>query len=475
MFGRRSPATDLDNGTVSDVAGTAPAAPRHSGGPGGHPQPRRRTLWLVLGLALAVRLAFLALAIGDEGQLTTIADADEYTALAHDLGQGYGDSDGALFDAGLRRPPLYPVVLWAALAIGGNSLVAAMVPFVLLSVATVFLTHQLALERFGPRPAIWAALLLAVDPISIVWSTYPQPEVLFGFLLTAAVLLLVRAVDRRSLPLAALGGVLVGASALARPISLYLSPLLALIVLALVWRPRPRAVAMAAAVLIPAVALTGSWILRNDATSGVPVFSTIEGKNLLFFRAAGTLAESEGISIAKARARLRTEQERRSPPTDNEAERSKVQREIAVEVIRDHPLGYPPMALKGAGRLLIGPGRAALVNRVTGSDDGGRVGDGLTVAAWALLLVTFGITVVGTVVCLRRPVRTWVLPLLVAVYLVVASAGADAYSRFRYPVMPFIAMLGGLGAAALMDRGKRTKQPEQSVPVPASPPPAPAI
>ena len=99
---------------------------------------RRRTLWLVLGLGLVLRLAFLAFAVGDEGQLTTIADAEEYTALAHDPGAGYGDADGALFDAGLRRPPLYPLVLRAALTVGGDNLVAAMVPFVLLSIATVF-------------------------------------------------------------------------------------------------------------------------------------------------------------------------------------------------------------------------------------------------------------------------------------------------------------------------------------------------
>lgn len=455
---------DLGADARSDVGGIDPIIGGSSGDTDVDRRRRRRTLWLILGLGLVLRIAFLAFAVGDERQLTTIADADEYTALAHDLGAGYGDSDGALFDASLRRPPLYPVVLRAALAVGGNNLVAAMVPFVLLSVATVFLVHQLTAERFGAQPALWAALLLAVDPVSIVWSTYPQPEVLFGFLLTAAVLVLVRAVDRRSLPLAALGGVLVGASALTRPIGLYLAPLLALVLWAMVRRPWTRGLALAMAFLLPAVALTGAWIARNNALTGVPVFSTIEGKNLLFFRAAGTLAESDGISIDKARARLRDEEARRVRPSDNLAERSEVQRKIAFEVIREHPLGYPPMALKGAGRLLIGPGRAAMANRVTGSDDGGRVGDGLTAAAWILLLVTIVATIVGAVACLRKPLRTWILPVFVLLYLIVASAGADAYSRFRYPLMPFIAMLGGLGVAVTVTRMKRSDKPVRAKP-----------
>ena len=282
--------------------------------------------------------------------------------------------------------------------------------------------------------------------------------------MTAAVLLLVRAVDRRSLPLALLGGVLVGTSALTRPLSLYLAPLLALVLWALVRRPWTKGLAMAVAFLLPALALTGGWIVRNNAASGVPVFSTIEGKNLLLFRAAGTLAESEGISFDRARARLRTEEARRVAPNANLAERSEVQRKIAFEVIREHPLGYPPMALKGAGRLLIGPGRAALANRVTGSDDGGGVGDGLTAASWILLLVTYGATIVGAVACVRRPLRTWILPVFVLLYLVVASAGADAYCRFRYPLMPFIAMLGGLGAAVTVSRMKRSGKPSRSKP-----------
>jgi hypothetical protein len=38
------------------------------------------------------------------------------------------------------------------------------------------------------------------------------------------------------------------------------------------------------------LALAGGWIARNAAVAGAPVLSTIEGTNLLYYRAAGALA-----------------------------------------------------------------------------------------------------------------------------------------------------------------------------------------
>jgi hypothetical protein len=42
--------------------------------------------------------------------------------------------------------------------------------------------------------------------------------------------------------------------------------------------------------------------------------------------------------------------------------------------------------------------------------------------------------------------------LLTVLYFVVMSLGAEAYSRFRVPILPLYAMLAGGGAAALARR-----------------------
>jgi hypothetical protein len=50
--------------------------------------------------------------------------------------------------------------------------------------------------------------------------------------------------------------------------------------------------------------LPGIWIARNTALTGVPVVSTIEGYNLLHFRAAAALAFDRNITLAAAQADL---------------------------------------------------------------------------------------------------------------------------------------------------------------------------
>ena len=56
----------------------------------------------------------------------------------------------------------------------------------------------------------------------------------------------------------------------------------------------------------------------------------------------------------------------------------------------------------------------------------------------------------------RRPIMWYAVAAAVAVlvitYMIVMSLGAEAYSRFRVPVLPLYAMLAGGGAAAFVNR-----------------------
>ena len=73
----------------------------------------------------------------------------------------------------------------------------------------------------------------------------------------------------------------------------------------------------------------------------------------------------------------------------------------------------------------------------------------LVAGAWGVLIVIYIAMVAGVWASVRLPFRSWLLPALVGGYLVVVQAGADAYSRYRYPIMPFIAFFGGIGAVRL--------------------------
>jgi 4-amino-4-deoxy-L-arabinose transferase-like glycosyltransferase len=150
-----------------------------------------------------------------------------------------------------------------------------------------------------------AAALLAVDPISVIMPSYLQPETPFTLMIVAGTLLLLRAARARSWTLLVAAGALFGASALVRPVALFiwilLVPLVWLLSSRQPWRQRLIASGI---VLLAFLVPVGGWIVRNERTTGVAVLSTIEGRDLLRFRATHALAFDRGISIKQARKQL---------------------------------------------------------------------------------------------------------------------------------------------------------------------------
>ena len=316
----------------------------------------RRALAGALCLGLAARLTVFALGLPDSRRFFTL-DAGHYVQLARDLRGGYLDGTSELFSLGLLRTPGYPLFAAPWLAAGGPA--AVIVAQILLSAAAVALAFVLARRLFDAAAAGFAAIVLALDPASVVYTGLLQPETLFTLLLLASALAWRTALDG-SAAAAALAGLLVGLASLTRPIAVFLP-------LALLVTPwlrsefsKARRPAVLLAFLAPSVLITGGWIARNGLVAGAPVLSTIEGTNLLYYRAAGALAEERGASIEETRAELASEMNARVAAGSSAAERSRLESARAFEVLRKHPKGVVTSALRGAAKLLIGTGMTAL-------------------------------------------------------------------------------------------------------------------
>src|SRR6184192_1018195 len=72
-------------------------------------------LFFIIGVALFLRLLLLLNGLADPGRYVN-NDSSGYIALARHLG-AYGPAHSSLSDLALRRPPGYPVFLWA---VGGT-------------------------------------------------------------------------------------------------------------------------------------------------------------------------------------------------------------------------------------------------------------------------------------------------------------------------------------------------------------------
>lgn len=192
-------------------------------------------------------------------------------------------------------PVGYPAFLGALYRLFGVSAPTLVVSGALLGALSVALAHRLAL-RCGPTPAAHlAALLFALAPGSVVFATTPMSETLWGTLLLAAVLVLVRAPSPPRARALVLAGALLAAAAYVRPQALLLAPLLpALLAGSLADRLR-----RAALVTATVAALVAPWTLRNCLTlDGCAVISTNGGSNL----AIGAVPRATGMYLTLTHA-----------------------------------------------------------------------------------------------------------------------------------------------------------------------------
>jgi 4-amino-4-deoxy-L-arabinose transferase-like glycosyltransferase len=382
-------------------------------------------------------------------------DSYEYITLATHFRAGFLTSTPSQwFDLGLKRTPGYPSLLTVVYDVFGQRAAAVVLVQIGLSILTVWLTYRLGCRLMHPIAGAFAALALAVDPISVILTDYVQPETLFTLLLVAAMLAWVRAIQDRSRIWAAYSGVLFGLGALVRPIGLYVLVAVAPVGLLFLRRSIRQRVLVVAVLLLFFGIPVGLWVGRNASTTGVPILSTIESTNLLLYRAAPAVARDDGIPVATARARLSAELASKVGPHSNAARTSQAASILGIKTMLHHPKGAAITAVTGMARLLGGPGRAELL-RLLGADRRGTTRstpERLAIAAEAAIYgVIVGTALVG-LITLARARQYFPLTLCIAftAYFIVFSAGLDAYSRLRVPMMPQLCLLSGAGLMSLL-------------------------
>jgi hypothetical protein len=255
-------------------------------------------------------------------------------------------------------------------------------------------------------------------------------------------------------------GLALAAATMVRPVTYYLPGFVVVLLLVRAARGTiswSRCAPMLAALLVPLVVIVGGWQVRNYERAGSWRLSGVEGKNLMYFRAAGILAEHDGITLAAARARLGY---RPIPPntTDPGAYYDRMYRRGLAVV-----LAHPVTALRVTGE--------GLVNELTSVRYKAFEYFGLApatgvvaAAALALLLAFEAVAIYGFVLAVRsrREVLAHVFVAGVAIYVLVASAGPEALGargeRFRAPVVPILILYAAYGATSAA-KGRRRAVP----------------
>ncbi|MBV8758386.1 MAG: tetratricopeptide repeat protein [Deltaproteobacteria bacterium] len=226
----------------------------------------RIALWSILGLALALRVAFV---LGQRSEVffdTPQLDEAHYVDEARRLITGdSGDQDHLPY----WQPPGIVYVLYATFKIAGTGLLAPRLVSAVVSAVSCLLLFAIARRLFGVRAGLFAAGVLAVHGLVIFQAEELLPATFAMALGLLTVWLLLVAADRKSLPLAGAAGLSLGAS------SLFVATLLPFaLVGAIALRARRIAILVfAVGVAVPIVPVT----IRNAVASGDLVMISANG------------------------------------------------------------------------------------------------------------------------------------------------------------------------------------------------------
>ena len=374
----------------------------------------KKLLWTLFFLALLLRLLFVILRPLDAG------DSRGYEDIALNLLNGLG------FSANLHWPPMYPVFLTGVYLIFGHSFLAVRVIQAFLGAVTclfVFFIGQRIFE--DKKPALLGGLLTAVSPSLLASSSYILTETLTAFLLTAAVLLLLKARIEGRKKVWFISGIVLGMATLTRPATL-LFPLFLLAGFLIFSPGKAKAVFFVAVFCLGMALPVLPWTLRNAFVFHrfIPV-SVGSGFNLW----VGSYLPWNGDYNWKD---LSDAEELTKGLTQVEADQKFFAE--GVKNIKQHPGAYAMLCVKKLGRfwLQVPGGKQVL--------DGNPAAKTLVFAFQYFLLALFFI---GVFFAWRERNARVCLPVLMIFYFTFVHLFLLAIPRYHIPVLPLVAAVSG--------------------------------
>ncbi len=373
-------------------------------------------------------------------------------------GLGYSDPRWWLLTGGAKPtanfPPLWPVVLAGANLVGLRSVQANQYVGALLGSVTVVVTGLIARRVAGPLTAVVAAALVGVSPMLIAADGSLMAESLYVLVITVAVLLAHRALERPTVWRFAAVGAVVGLAVTTRSDALFLAPIMLVALIWTVpgqgaWRRMGLAAALVAALAVP----VGTWTIYASARMDGLVLATSNSGNMISGancpstyqgRLLGAWDQSCADDLAPDADELAFAAQGRQKGIDH-----------ALANPERLPLVAAARVLRMAG--LWDPVQTARLEAVETRHPDWQL------LAWGWDLVLLGGATVGAVILFRRRVR---LAPMVAVVLGVAftAAVSNGNQRFRLAADPILAIAAAVAlAAAVVSLRRRRDRSDDAV------------
>ena len=262
------------------------------------------TLGVVIGLLLFSvsygRLGISAIQWGGN-------DFIEYWTLASNVTEGHGFSlrSSEPFEPSALRTPGYPLFLAISYALTGGTVLASILQILLYAFLGVLAYWILRELGFGRLLSTVVGVAFLFEPDVASTGIYLISDTLFHVILLGSFLLFLRAFHKQSPELFLLSSLVLGVSALVRPISLAVWGIYFIIWL-FAFRPiiTKRKLAVLLISLACVVAPIFPWVLRNYQTFGVARISSADTYNLYAVVIPQIVSFRDGVPYRDARAKV---------------------------------------------------------------------------------------------------------------------------------------------------------------------------
>jgi len=342
------------------------------------------------------------------------------------------------------RPPLFPAMI-AVLRRGDEAPVTAvLVANVILGSLTVCLTYLIARDRFDRRIALIAAVMLALGPMTCLFTVTVLTETLFTFLVAVAIFLWGRGIFAGA-------GAAFGLSALTRPSILPFIAALPLLAIVPSFRRFWRGYVI---ISVAGLILASGWIIRNAIAFDriILVASSGWGTNLL----CGTLETDTGGRVWNGEAwvplDLKTNPVTRVDGITDETEIDRIRMKRAISRIAEAPAQWLVVRAKQYPKLFLDNGDYLLGSRnmpLREAFGAGRLEVILVKAVFLIAnLVVLFLALYGIFI-LRSRLADHAHIVLFPVFGMLIHLPAWIEPRYFLPMMPMMFILAAVGSERL--------------------------
>lgn len=350
------------------------------------------------------------------------------------------------------RCPGFPAVLTAIYAVTGPRPVTGMVLVNLLNAGTVGLVMWMVTRLWDRRAGLAAGAILALD----VNHALSGAEYLSETVGTIVALLAVWALlaGWRGKPRWLLvSGALWGLAALTRPTFVWVAAPLIVAGAVRYWRDWPQLAKSTGLVLAGMVLALAPWMIRNQRLFGTPSLTLEVGQTMYAYNGAILWARLTGETeeaaqrqlLARLHGRLRT---------DDQAQgyNDRLMRQEAVKLFLAHPALVARLQVEGMAKFLLASNRTRLTRVLPEGSRWLRLG----VVSNALWYLTLLLAAAGMPRLWRTDRAACAFFVLITLYA--ATLGSmQGQGRFRVPVDPYICILAGFGAIAVVEALRRRR------------------